>query len=160
MSTQTLFDIFRIGRIPPITEGNYRTNCYNLCVDASNTPAKEYARVFCQALIELAYILSQEKPDDESWWIDAIARVKFNGDPAVVDAGFDTILSYEKQEDPGGWTFQDHDTYQQRYYQNFIRLEEYSPLNTHPDYPAGLEQFQEQVDARWGELRGLEQESG
>lgn len=136
----------------PIAEGNYRRNCYNVCVDASNTPAKEYARVLCQGLIEIAYILSYEKPDDESWWIDAVARVKYEGDPDVVDAAFEHILSYQQREGPGIWTVDEHDTYEQRYYQNLIRFQDYMPLNTHPDFPDRIKEFQEQVDEQWKQL--------
>lgn len=136
----------------PITEGNYRRNCYNFCVDASNTPAKEYARVLCQALIEIAYILLHEKPDDELWWVDAVARVKYEGDPDVVDAAFEHILSFRPREDPGIWTVDEHDDYEQQYYQNLIRFQDYMPLNAHPGFPDRIEKFQEQVDEQWKQL--------
>lgn len=138
----------------PITEGDFRDAWKNICVDASNSPAQEYAITLCQALIETSYISGCIKPDDEFWWMDSLARVKYKGAPEIVDKAFEQVLSYQHQEEgPGIWPADEQDEVQEKYYQNLIRVQDFQPLNTHPDFPDRVENLRKQVDDRWEELK-------
>lgn len=130
----------------PITEGNFRGNWQTFCVDASNSPAKEYGISMCLALIEITYIASSIDTNEEQFWLGAIDGVKENGDPEILREAFERILAYEyvDEEYPMRGVGDDED-FDAKYYQNLIEYLGYQPLNTHPDYPAKVEYFRKEI---------------
>lgn len=137
----------------PITEGNFKDAWKKICIDASTSPAREYAIALCQAAIELCFVIEYVKSEDESWWMDVLARIKLEGDPEIVDESFKRILEYDPQEeDPDLWIGIDREDRRTRYYWNQISIEGFQPLNAHPGFPERIESLQERVDERWTEL--------
>lgn len=146
-TTEAILRYFINRGFYPITEGNFRDNWQSLCTEASTSPARDYAIVLCQALIEVAYIASSIDSDEEHFWIGALQRVKEKGHLEVVDEAFDRILSYEHQdEEPPVWTIDERDEFRAKYYQNLVRVNGFNPLNTHDDFPDRIENLRRQVN--------------
>lgn len=130
----------------PLTEGNFRRHWQTICVDASTSPARNYAIVLCQALIEVAYITGCVDSDEEHFWVGVLQRVRENGEAHVVEEAFNRILAYEHVDEGlpviGAG---DDEEYYAKYYQNLIEIHGFNPLNTHHDYPDRVENLREQV---------------
>lgn len=159
----TAFLHYRIEeRRHPITEGNFRRAWQDICIQAADSEATEYAIVLCQALIEMAFIETVEQPfeqkevhsrlgidQDESriFWIHQLAKVKAKGDSEVVDTAFEKILSYDYTSDePPLMTIENMDETREKYYQNLLNVQEYSPLNTHSEFPDLIEELNQRAD--------------
>lgn len=143
----------------PITEGNFMAAWHNICVEASETAARDYAVVLCQALIELAVIDYSGLGEEGLPWDSKIARVKFNGNPEVVDEAFDRMLEYEWVETgPEPFVVGQSENRYETYYSNLISVEQYRPLNTQEDYEDLLRELREAVDERWQSLEASRRE--
>ncbi|RBI59993.1 hypothetical protein DMJ13_20105 [halophilic archaeon] len=148
----------------PIVEGSFRRHWKDICVQAAKSEAKDYAVVLCQALIELSFIETGEQSYEQetihelprlnnsgggehSFWVRELARVKVDGDPKVVDAAFNRILSFDfRNEEPPIMTSGNMDEVQQEYYQNVLNVNRYKPLSTNPEFPKMVEDLRNQVD--------------
>jgi len=141
----------------PITEGNFRTNWQNICVQATKSPANDYAVVLCQALIELAVIDYVELQEDGLHWASIIGRVKHSGDPEIVDEAFNRILEYDYiDEEPGVFVLGDLEEREERYatyYYNLLTLPDYQHLNTIANFEEIIDAVQEQTNETWSRLR-------
>lgn len=130
----------------PFTEGNFRRNWQALCVDASNSPAREYSIALCQALIEVAFIATSIDAEEEHFWLGALDGVKDEGDPEILQESFERLLSYEfVHEDYPVRVVGGDDDFYAKYYGNLIEYHGYGPLNTHPDYPQRVENLRREV---------------
>lgn len=159
----------------PIVEGSFRGHWKEICVRAAKSEAKEYAIVLCQALIEMSFIEGLEQPYEQeeipefpelnnnrggerSFWVHELARVKVDGDPEVVDAAFNRIISFEYQEEkPPLMTLGNMDNVKQEYYQNVLNFHRYKPLNTNLEFPEIVEDLQNQVDELAEDLKKREE---
>lgn len=136
----------------PITEGNFKGSWQDICVNASNSPARDYAIALCQALIELAFIDVQD--GGELNCVYNIAHVKHKGEPDVVDAAFERILSYDQvEEDPGPFIFVIEDEGEDTYYPNILRIRKFLPLNAQPQFVETVKGIQEQANEHWEYLK-------
>jgi len=138
----------------PITEGNFKDSWQNICVKASETPAEDYAITLCQALIEIAVFDRERLGDSGIPWSSSIGRVKYKGDPEIVDKAFERILQYDYvDEEPGPLFAGEMEERRETYYQNQLNMPEYRELNTRPDFPEVIEEIQREADERWERLK-------
>lgn len=138
----------------PITEGNFKDSWKDICIVASKSPADDYATVLCQALIEIAFIDESEQPETGIPWATTIGRVKWEGDPDIVDTAFERILDYDYvEEEPGLFVMGNFEEHYQTYYQNLIQVQDYRPLNTRPKFDEIINDIKDQADERLATLQ-------
>ena len=141
------------GRLP-ITEGNFKDSWKDICIEASESPAEDYAVTLCQALIEIAVIDRYLLEENGISWNSSIARVKYNGNPEVVEKAFDRILEYDYvEEKPGPLFAREMEEHRNTYYQNQLNLQNLPPLNTIPDFEQVIKEMQQDADERWEKLK-------
>jgi hypothetical protein len=137
----------------PITAGNFKDSWKQICVEASQSPAEDYAVTLCQALIEIA-VIERSQMDSGLPWSSTIGRVKYIGDPEIVDKAFERILEYNYvEEEPGPLFAGELEERRQTYYQNQLNIPEYSPLNTVRGFKQEVRTVQKEADERWESLR-------
>lgn len=138
----------------PITEGNFKDNWKNICVQASKSPAEDHAITLCQALIEIAVIDRVKLGETGIPWSSSIGRVKYEGDPEIVDKAFNRILDYEYvEEEPGPLFAGEMEERREKYYQNQLNLQEVSALNTLDNFEEIIGEIQAEADERWKTLK-------
>jgi hypothetical protein len=141
------------GRLP-ITEGNFKDSWKDICIEASESPAEDYAVTLCQALIEIAVIDRYLLDENGIPWSSSIGRVKYKGNPEVVDKAFDRILEYDYvEEKPGPLFVGEMEEHRKTYYQNQLNLQDLPPLNTIADFEQIIEDIQQDADERWETLK-------
>jgi hypothetical protein len=144
----------------PITEGNFMDNWKTICIDASNSPAEDYAITLCQAMIEIAVIMRNEIDESGTSWDLRIARVKHEGDPEIVNKAFGRLLEYETaEEEPWPAVVGEMDEYRKVFYENQLNVNSYAPLNSIPDFQSAVKRVQETADERQKKLESWESES-
>jgi hypothetical protein len=138
----------------PVTEGNFKDNWKNICIEASKSPAEDYAITLCQTLIEIAVIHRSRLGETGIPWSSTIGRVKYKGDPEIVDKAFERILDYDYvEEEPGPVSVGEMEEHRQRYYQNQLKVQEFQPLNNRPGFREEIEEIQKEADKRWEQLK-------
>ena len=138
----------------PITDGNFKDSWQNICVKASETPAEDYAVTLCQALIEIAVIDRNQIEETGIPWSSSIGRVKYNGNPEIVDKAFERILQYDYvDEEPGPLFAGEMEERRERYYQGQLNVQGTPTLNNRPDFPEEIEEIRREADERWGKLK-------
>jgi hypothetical protein len=134
----------------PITEGNFKNSWRDICIEASKSPAEDYAVTLCQALIEIAVIDRYLLGENGIPWSSSIGRVKHKGNPEIVDKAFDRILEYDYvEEEPGPLFAGEMEERRKNYYQNQLNLQDLPPLNTIPDFKQQVQEIQEEANNRW-----------
>lgn len=153
MTNQFLRYVDQEGQYP-ITEGNFKDHWKNICIEASKSPAEDYAITLCQALIEIAVIDRSHLGETSIPWSSTIGRVKHEGDSRIVDKAFNRILDYDYvEEEPGPVFVGEMEEHRQRYYQNQLNIQELRPLNNRPDFPKEIVEIQKEADERWNRLK-------
>lgn len=138
----------------PITEGNFKNSWRDICIEASESPAEDYAVTLCQALIEIAVIDRYLLDENGIPWSSSIGRVKHKGNPEVVDKAFEQILEYDYVEEQPGPVFAgEMEERRKKYYQNQLNLQDLPPLNTIPDFEQIIREIQQEADERWETLK-------
>jgi len=138
----------------PITEGNFKNSWQGFCVEASKSPAEDYAVTLCQALIEIAVIDRNQLGEDGLPWSSSIARVKYKGEPEIVDKAFERILKYDYvDEKPGHLVAGEMEEHYETYYENQLSIDQYRPLNTVSDFRQQIQEIQKEADERWESLQ-------
>ena len=135
----------------PLPHGNIASGWKRVCTRASQGPAQEYAIALCQAMIETAYIAvaTFDDPDTAQYWADKLARVKLDSGSDTVDRAFERLLSYDYERDPPGpLTADEIEHREETYYQNFLEIDSYSPLNTHSSFPDVIRNLREKFEQR------------
>lgn len=137
----------------PITEGNFKNSWRDICIEASKSPAEDYAVTLCQALIEIAVIDRHLLGENGIPWSSSIGRVKHKGNPEIVDKAFDRILEYDYvEEEPGPMFAGEMEERRETYYENQLYLQDLPPLNTIPDFKQQVQEIQREADERWKRL--------
>lgn len=138
----------------PITEGNFKDSWKNICIQASKSHAEDYAVTLCQALIEIAVIDRHLLDENGIPWSYTIGRVKYKGNPEIVDRAFQRILEYDYiEEEPGPLFVGEMEEHYETYYRNLLSLEDYRPLNTLNGFKEAIREIQEEADNRWNTLK-------
>ncbi|NLV03867.1 hypothetical protein GOC85_14965 [Haloferax alexandrinus] len=138
----------------PITDGNFKDSWQNICVEASKTPAEDYAITLCQALIEIAVIDRNHIEETGIPWSSTIGRVKHKGNPEIVEKAFERILQYDYVEkEPGPLFAGEMEERRQTYYQGQLNVQDTPTLNNRPDFPEEIEEIRREADERWNSLR-------
>lgn len=143
----------------PLPYANIASGWMQVCTRASQGPTQEYAIALCQVMIETAYIAvaTFDDPDTLQYWADELARVKLNSSSNTVDRAFENILSYEyEREPPGPLTVDEIEDREETYYQNFIDIDSYSPLNTDSNFPDVIRDLREEFEQRTRRLADKE----
>jgi hypothetical protein len=136
------------GRLP-ITEGNFKDSWRDICIEASESPAEDYAVTLCQALIEIAMIDRYLLDENGIPWSSSIGRVKHKGNPEVVEKAFEQILEYDYEEkEPGPVFAGEMEEHRKKYYQNQLNLQDLPPLNTIPEFEQIIREIQQDADER------------
>jgi hypothetical protein len=138
----------------PITEGNFKDSWQNICVEASKTPAEDYAITLCQALIEIAVFDREQLGELGIPWSSSIGRVKYNGNPGIVDRAFERILRYSYvDEEPGPLIAGEMEERREKYYQNQLNIHEFQLLNNRSNFPEEIKEIQREANEKWEQLK-------
>jgi hypothetical protein len=137
----------------PITEGNFRNSWRDICIEASESPAEDYAITLCQALIEIAVIDRYLLDENGIPWSSSIGRVKHKGNPEMIEKAFERILEYDYEEEEPGSVFEGKmEKHYETYYKNQLNLQDLPPLNTIPEFKQIIREIQQEADERWETL--------
>lgn len=79
----------------PFTAGNFRGSWKAYCVQAANSPVKEYGIAWIQCLIEVSYCFYLFDSDNQGWWARAVADVMSESNPELVEEAFNRIFESE-----------------------------------------------------------------
>lgn len=79
----------------PFTAGNFRESWKAYCVQAANSPVKEYGIAWVQCLIEVSYCFYLFDSDNQSWWTRTVANVMIEGNSEIVESAFNRIQESE-----------------------------------------------------------------
>ncbi|MXR52390.1 DUF2254 domain-containing protein [Halovenus sp. WSH3] len=133
----------------PIAEGNLKKAWKKVCIEASESPAEDYAVTLCQALIEVTLFSKLELDQKGISWDSCIGRVMHEGNREIVDQAFERILRYDyKKEKPEPLGAGEMEERRQEYYQNQLRIQDFPPVNTILKFEEIVESIQKRANDR------------